>query len=145
MWAWPARLLGLVGFAAGEPVGLGSSFDQGGVEGEPVHRCLIQGCGGALLRSGGLQRCRPRAVPADALTASGSGLDPRISPGYAYEQARRVARVRQLPPGAGPGPGQSARPEPGPRFPGAGTGQHRRARPEPRHVRGRAMTRPHAS
>ncbi|MBH1937586.1 potassium-transporting ATPase subunit KdpC [Streptomyces sp. AV19] len=39
----------------------------------------------------------PASVPVDALTASGSGLDPDISPAYAREQAPRVARARGLP------------------------------------------------
>jgi potassium-transporting ATPase KdpC subunit len=37
------------------------------------------------------------AVPADAVTASASGLDPGISPAYARLQAPRIARVRGLP------------------------------------------------
>lgn len=38
------------------------------------------------------------AVPADAVTASASGLDPDISPAYARIQAARVARAQGLPP-----------------------------------------------
>jgi K+-transporting ATPase ATPase C chain len=39
----------------------------------------------------------PAAVPPDAVTASGSGLDPDISPAYAAIQVARVARVTGLP------------------------------------------------
>ena len=38
----------------------------------------------------------PAAVPPDALTASGSGLEPYISPEYAQIQVARVARARSL-------------------------------------------------
>jgi K+-transporting ATPase ATPase C chain len=36
-------------------------------------------------------------IPVDAVTTSGSGIDPDISPAYAQLQSRRVAAVRHLP------------------------------------------------
>ncbi|CAM5646783.1 potassium-transporting ATPase subunit C [Streptomyces atroolivaceus] len=42
-------------------------------------------------------KVRPEEVPADAVTSSGSGLDPNISPAYAKLQINRVAERNGLP------------------------------------------------
>jgi K+-transporting ATPase ATPase C chain len=36
-------------------------------------------------------------IPVDAVTTSGSGIDPQISPAYAALQSRRIAAMRKLP------------------------------------------------
>ena len=41
----------------------------------------------------------PAPVPADAVTSSASGLDPHISPAYAFRQVPVVAAARDLPEG----------------------------------------------
>lgn len=52
-------------------------------------------------RAAALRAANPQAepaIPADALTASGSGLDPDISPAYALWQVPRVAAARGVSP-----------------------------------------------
>lgn len=43
------------------------------------------------------EKVDPAQVPVDAVTGSGSGIDPNISPAYAQIQIARVARVNGLP------------------------------------------------
>ena len=47
--------------------------------------------------AGDLRKDGPGDIPPDAVTTSGSGLDPDISPAYADRQAARVARQRGAP------------------------------------------------
>ena len=63
----------------------------------PLNPALKEAVEGRVkaLRDAGGDASRP--VPVDLVTASGSGLDPHISPAAAEYQVARVAKVRKLP------------------------------------------------
>ena len=62
----------------------------------PENKVLIADINSRRAAAAALDGVKPAQVPPDALLASGSGLDPDISPAYAQEQVARVARVRGL-------------------------------------------------
>jgi K+-transporting ATPase ATPase C chain len=69
-----------------DPTGSAGS-NYGPLNGDLAKR--VKGDAAALRRSTGHQE-----IPDDAITTSGSGLDPDISPAYAYLQAGRIAKAR---------------------------------------------------
>lgn len=88
-WFW-SRL------SATGPVSYNAAASTGSNYG-PMHPALEEAARGriAALEAGGLPS---REIPADLLTASGSGLDPHISPAAAMYQAPRVAKAHGLSP-----------------------------------------------
>jgi potassium-transporting ATPase KdpC subunit len=70
---------------------------SGGSNLGPTNRRLIDRVAAAVARYRQENPGFTGPVPADAVTASASGLDPDISPANAGIQAARVARVRGLP------------------------------------------------
>jgi K+-transporting ATPase ATPase C chain len=62
----------------------------------PENEQLIAQVSRRRTRVAALDGVAPAQVPPDALLASGSGLDPDISPAYAAQQVARVAQARRL-------------------------------------------------
>jgi K+-transporting ATPase ATPase C chain len=84
----------------GRPSAAGKGYDgtaSGASNLAPTSKVLVERVGGdvaaAVAENPGLAAGE---VPVDMVTASGSGLDPDITPANAYAQAARVARARGM-------------------------------------------------
>jgi len=84
------------------PSAAGDGYDGGASSGSnlgPNNADLALAVEERRLAVAELEGVDPALVPVDAVTASGSGLDPHISPDYALLQVDRVAEARGLPAG----------------------------------------------
>lgn len=82
------------------PSAAGDGYDGAGSSGSnlgPENPDLVTAIGERQAAIAEREGVSPHAVPADAVTASGSGLDPHISVAYALLQVPRVAEERGLP------------------------------------------------
>lgn len=90
----------LPGYFQSRPSAAGDGYDAAASSGSnlgPENPDLVTAIEDRRAAVAALEGVDPAAVPADALTASGSGLDPQISPEYADLQVPRVATERGLP------------------------------------------------
>ncbi|MFD6133919.1 K(+)-transporting ATPase subunit C [Isoptericola sp. NPDC060257] len=81
------------------PSAAGDGWDGAASSGSnlgPENPDLVAAIGERRAAVAALEGVDPADVPADAVTASGSGLDPHISPEYAELQVARVAAARGL-------------------------------------------------
>lgn len=63
----------------------------------PTSKALVDGAAAAVATVRAAHPEQPGPVPADLATASGSGLDPHITPAAAHYQVKRVALARHVP------------------------------------------------
>lgn len=81
------------------PSAAGEGYDGGASSGSnlgPENEDLVAAIEERRNNIAELEGVDPVEIPADALTASGSGLDPHISPEYAQLQVPRIAAERDL-------------------------------------------------
>jgi K+-transporting ATPase ATPase C chain len=93
----------LPGYFQSRPSAAGVGYDAGASGGSnlgPENPELVEQIESRRAEIAAREGVDPSAVPADAVTASASGLDPDISPAYASLQVERVARERGLDPAA---------------------------------------------
>jgi potassium-transporting ATPase KdpC subunit len=99
-----SRLIGQTftspGYFRSRPSAAGSGYDaanSGGTNLGPTNKRLIASVAAAVARAREENPHEP--VPADLVTASGSGLDPHLSPAAVFFQVPRVALERHAPEG----------------------------------------------